>query len=372
MIKLFAVVNGEILDDLDANISATYTRIYYLLNGIKDFPDVEVNSICFRQIPSKNLISVIYNNIIKTLVSIKTAAILMTGRPAVYFAYPHSLTTVQGRALFHLCEWLELKIILDIHDTIEQVQVIGSGKSTLSRDQERNYFNKATLILALNEFMWNYIRNKYNIYYNKNVVFVPNAYEEMFLEMYPNAYKSMQNRFNVCYLGGLTKNRGIEILVKACEKLHKKYPYIKLYLFGSYGEGITGELRDAIERSDFISRRLIPRKNLADALHEVDLFVMPYDPRESYMNFSSPTKLFEYIGTGKPILCTKCESLLEIGRDGGIIYVNYDLADLEKKIELLILSPEIREKMSRELIKIRPHHTWKERAKRIHEALKSL
>ena len=99
---------------------------------------------------------------------------------------------------------------------------------------------------------------------------------------------------------------------------------------------------------------------------------MPYDPRESYMNFSSPTKFFEYIGTAKPILCTKCESIVEIGKDGGIIYVNYDALDLEKKAEMLIVNPKIREKLSEELIKIRPRHTWKERAKTVQEALKSL
>lgn len=371
MIKLFAVVNGEILDDLDANISATYTRIHYLLNGLRNFPDVRVNSVRFRQIPSKNLMSVLYNNIIKTSVAIRTAAALMTGNPTVYFAYPHSLTTVQNRALFHLCDWLKLEIILDVHDTIEQVQTIGSGKSTLDSDQESDCFNKATLILALNEPMWDYIRSKYHIN-KKKVIFVPNAYEEVFLELYPNAYESKQNRFNVCYLGGLTKNRGIEILVKACEELHNKYSYIKLHLYGSYGEGIASELKDTIKESNFIVRKQIPRKDLPETLNEVDLFVMPYDPKESYMNFSSPTKLFEYIGTAKPILCTKCESLLEIGKDGGIIYVDYEVSDLEEKAEMLILNPEIREKLSEELIKIRLHHTWKERAKTVHDALELL
>ena len=91
---------------------------------------------------------------------------------------------------------------------------------------------------------------------------MPNAYEETFCKVYPNRYKSIQNRFNVCYLGGLTKNRGIEILFKACEELHKKYPYLKLYLFGSYGESITSELKDSIEKSDFIVRKQIPRKDL--------------------------------------------------------------------------------------------------------------
>jgi glycosyltransferase involved in cell wall biosynthesis len=372
VIKLFAVVNGKILDGLDTNVSATYTRIHYLLNGIGVFPDLEVKSIRFKQMLGKNLTSLIYNNLIKTIVAFRTAAALIADRPVVFFAYPHSLTTMQNRGLFHLCKFLQLDTVLDIHDTVEQAQVIGTGKSTLSREQESYYFRKADLILALNLPMWNYLRNKYKLDKNKRIAFVPNAYEETLCEAYPKRYNSIRNRFNICYLGGLTKNRGIEILFKACEELHKKYPYLKLYLFGSYGESITSELKDSIERSDFIVRKQIPRKDLPEALDDVDLFVMPYDPRESYMNFSSPTKLFEYIGTAKPILCTKCESLLEIGKDGGIIYVNYDALDLEEKAEMLILNPEIREKLSEELIKIRPHHTWKERAKTVHEVLVSL
>ena len=46
--NLFAVVNGDILADLGENVSATYTRIHYLLNGLRDYPDVEVKSIQFQ------------------------------------------------------------------------------------------------------------------------------------------------------------------------------------------------------------------------------------------------------------------------------------------------------------------------------------
>ena len=133
MIKLFAVVNGEILDDLDANVSATYTRIHYLLNGIGDFPDLEIKSIRFRQMLDKNLISLVYNNIIKTIVAVRSATALIANRPVVFFAYPYSLTTMQNRVLFHFSRLLKLKIVLDIHDTIEQAQVIGTGKSTLNQ-----------------------------------------------------------------------------------------------------------------------------------------------------------------------------------------------------------------------------------------------
>jgi len=372
MIELFAVVNGEILDDLGDNVSATYTRIHYLLNGLSQYPDIKLSSVRFKLINRKDPAAISYNNIIKSLAAIRTAWILAKRRPIAYFAYPHSLTTVQNRAIFNLCKMIGLKIILDIHDTVEQAAAIGNGRAILGIDMERGYFKNASLILALNRHMWGYLAEKYQISGQKQVVFLPNAYEEEFCRLFPDPYKSVENRFNVCYLGGLTKNRGIEILFKACEELHKKYPYLKLYLFGSYGESITSELKDSIEKSDFLVRKQIPRKDLPEALDEVDLFVMPYDPRESYMNFSSPTKLFEYIGTAKPILCTKCKSLLEIGKDGGIVYVDYDALDFEKKAEMLILNPEIRKTLSEQLIKIRLHHTWKERAKTVYEALKSL
>ncbi len=301
MIKLFAVLNGKILEDLGDNVSATYTRIHYLLNELKEYSDTEVKSISFEQKSSRNSIFVIYNNVIKTAVAIRTAAVLIKDRPIVYFAYPHSLTTAQNRAVFWLCKLLKLQIALDIHDTVEQAAAIGTGRATLNKELERHYFRDSTLILALNPPMWDYLENKYQISQDKRVIFVPNAYEESFCRIYPNIYKSVEDRFNVCYLGGLTKNRGIDILTEACEGLHKKYPYLKLYLFGSYGEGISSELRDTIESGRFHRKTTGSRKDLPGALQEVDLFVMPYDPRESYINFSSPTKLFEYIGTAKPI-----------------------------------------------------------------------
>lgn len=372
MIKLFAVVNAAILDDLDANLSATYTRIHYLINGLRDFPDLDVKCIHFKQLTGKTFLPILYNNLIKTKAAIQSAAILAANRPVAFFVYPHSLTTIQNRCLFHLCSLLQLDIVLDIQDTIEQAQAIGTGKSTLNKEQEGYYFKKADLALALNPPMWNHLMLKYKINSDKQVAFVPNAYEENLITIFPDRYKSVDRRFNICYLGGLTKNRGIELLLEACQQLRKRHPYLRLFLYGSYGESMPMGLKKAIEDSDFIIRTQIPRKDLPDALHDVDLFVMPYDPKESYMNFSSPTKLFEYIGTAKPIICTKCESLVEIGKDGGIIYIDYDALDLEMKIEMLISNPEIREKLSEDLIRIRPSHTWKERAKTVHDALMRL
>lgn len=367
--KIFAVVNGDVLEDLGMNTTPTLTRIHFLLSELKKSCKVEVLSIGFRLSSKRGLRSTIYNNLLKSIAALQSALLMGFYRPKVYFAYPHSLTTPQNRVLFRFCRMLDLDIILDIHDTMEQGKAVGAGRFLLKEPQEEYFIKNSTYVLVLNEFMWSHLKERYNIAQDIKAVIVPNAYEDSFCKLYPHAYMGVEGRFNICYLGGLTKNRGIDILVEACQGLHQKFPYLRLYIFGSYQDGSDLQLRNAIERSDFIQRRIVPRKELLSSLNEVDLFVMPYNPMEPYMNFSSPTKLYEYIGTGKPILCTKCESILELGKDGGIVYVDNDPVDLEKKAEMLILNPEIMEKLSRELIRMRPQHTRSERAKTVYLAL---
>ena len=371
MIHIFMIDNGEILGDLQDNISATLTREHYLLNNLKAYADVDLISIPYKQLPRTNFVNVIYNNIIKSVVALNSMFILLKKKPLVFFTYPSSLTTIQNRILFRFCKYLNLKIILDVQDTIEQSEAIGNGRSKLNNKIEKYCLKHAKLLLILNEKMWQYIKNQYDLP-SKNILISPNGFEKRFIEEYPAPYKSINNRFNICYIGGITKNRGIDILVQACIELHEKYPYMKLDLIGFYGEGISKDLKEVIETSDFIFRKGVPRKEIIKMFQDVDTFVMPYNPNEGYLNRSSPTKLYEYIGCGKPIICTKCESLIEIGKDDSILYVDYDIEDFKRKIEFLIKNPQIREEMSKKLINIRPEYLWDKRSSDLHEAVKSL
>jgi glycosyltransferase involved in cell wall biosynthesis len=371
MTKLFAVVNGEVIESLEENTTPTYTRIHYLLNELKNFQDMEVMAIRFHLRPKTGPLSILYNNVLKSGVALRSALLLIRYRPLVYFAYPHSLTTVQNRMLFRFCRMLHLKIILDIHDTVEQSEAVGSSGSALNEYQEAYYFKNATIVLALNSFMWEHIREKYGIVQETKVILVPNAYDEKFLELFPEKYKSVPNRCNICYIGGLSKNRGVDMLFEACNKLHDIYPCLKLYLYGSYGNGFPGELKNKIEERDFIFQGEVPRKDMPKSLLDMDVLVMPYNPQEKYMDFSSPTKIFEYLGTGKSILCSKCRSLLDIGKQGAIIYFDYNESDLASGMEMLITNPSMRENISEKIMSMRAEHSWKKRAEVIYEAIKS-
>ena len=369
MIKLFAVVNGTILEDLGENLTPTSTRIHYLLKELQNLKEVEVRFIPYKQIFGQGIMNIIFNNIIKTIVFIYTFLFLITTKPKVYFAYPHSITNIQGLILFKLAKLFKFDIILDVQDTIEQGQAIGKTKGVFNEAIEEYCLKNAKLILALNKQMLEHLKEKYRLGEAIRTAIINNAYEEEMLEFYPDSYKSVGIRFNICYIGAITINRGVDILINACKNLHESYSFLKLHLFApkkTIDEGLFGE----IEHCKFIIIQEIPRKEIPIALKEMDLLVMPYNPNIGYLNSSSPTKFFEYIGTAKPILCTRCESLLDIGKNDSILYIEYDQSEFEKNIEYLIINPAIREKMSKKLMGIRSNHTWKERAKLFNEAIK--
>lgn len=204
------------------------------------------------------------------------------------------------------------------------------------------------------------------------MTFVPHGFEGEFFTQHPAPYSPIEGRFNICYTGALTKNRGIDLRVRSCTLLREKYPSLRLHLIGPYGFGIPADLKRTIETSEFIMRTELPRSAIPAALTDMDLLVLPYNPQERYLNLTYPTKVFEYIGAAKPILCTRCESLMDINDMGGFMYVDYSPAEMVKSIEYLIAHPEVRTEMGRALYRIREDHTWTERASRIYHSIRSL
>lgn len=368
MIRIFAVCNGTLLEKLGTGVSPTYTRIHFLLKELAEYTDVTIDAVSYDISPGGGIPRRVADNVRKTLAALRSAYRIRRDRPWVYFAYPHSMTTVQNRLLFSFCSFIGARAILDLHDTLEQTGAVGDGKEQLSRRFEAHSLKSASMIVALNQPMWDHVSRIYGLN-GTPVVIAPNAFEDIFMHLYPEPYRAVNGRCNVCYIGALTRNRGIDLLVEACTALHAANPDIMLHLYGPYGPGLGQELRDRIEHSDCIVRRELPRESIPATLKSMDLLVMPYNPEEPYLNLSSPTKLYEYIGTTIPILCTKCESLMEIGSNGGIVYVDYSTEAFVAAIEDLLKNPGKREDLSQRLFAVRENHTWREQAARVRRGL---
>lgn len=74
--KIFAVVNGDVLEDLGMNTTPTLTRIHFLLSELKKSCKVEVLSIGFRLSSKRGLRSTIYNNLLKSIAALQSALLM--------------------------------------------------------------------------------------------------------------------------------------------------------------------------------------------------------------------------------------------------------------------------------------------------------
>ena len=180
------------------------------------------------------------------------------------------MATFQNRLLFLFCAAYRIPTAVDIHDIREQAAAVGSGSFGVRKGMERYCITRATLLLALNPLMWEHIRQTYHTGVSP-VVFISNGVEEEFFTWHPAPYSPVEGQFNICYTGALTKNRGIDFLVRSCSILHEHYPWVRLHLIGPYGPGIPDDLKEEIEIGDFIVRT-----------------ELPYNPQEPYLNYYPP------------------------------------------------------------------------------------
>ncbi len=194
-----------------------------MLSELARYEDITVGSISFGLLPGESIPARFYNNAAKTTVALRSAYRLIKDKPLAFFDYPHSLTTFQNRLLFRLCVICRIPTVIDIHDTREQAVAVGNGHFGVRQAMEEYCFSRATLRIALNPAMWKRIR-QVNRLDDVPVLFVPNGVEEDFFTQQQAPYSPVEGQFNVCYIGALTKNRGIDVLVRSCSILRERYP----------------------------------------------------------------------------------------------------------------------------------------------------
>jgi glycosyltransferase involved in cell wall biosynthesis len=119
--------------------------------------------------------------------------------------------------------------------------------------------------------------------------------------------KSLQKPY-VVYIGVMNnKKDGVDILIEAFAQVKHLIPNLKLYLFGPYHYDTPGHLNQIanLQLSDSVFYKgEVHRDNVPSILAEAELLVLPRpDSKQAQGGF--PTKLGEYLATGKPVCATK-------------------------------------------------------------------
>ena len=159
------------------------------------------------------------------------------------------------------------------------------------------------------------------------------------------------NHFLIGYFGSLSFLRNPDFILRVFADLKNKIAKSKLILMGDVAQPWEKkELLLLCRRlnidDDVIFTGKLDRNTLQDYLVYCKLSVCPI-PLDSHYRISSPTKLYESLGNGIPVIANKGiyehEKVLTESKGG--LLVDYNVEDFSSAVQYLYKNPMIREKM---------------------------
>jgi glycosyltransferase involved in cell wall biosynthesis len=267
---------------------------------------------------------------------------------------------------------LGYRMILDI-------RTIPVTHSRLRSAVESYFFGKSVRFAADNFSGVTYVtaemkyhcKKKYGLPEHKSLVWNSgvNAYK-----FTPQRKKLGRETFILIYHGSMTKNRGVDKLIKALALLESDD--IRLLLLGS-GKALS-YLKRLASRFKMDRKVLfeppVPYEKVTEYINRADAGVLPFPDWEGW-NTSSPIKLFEYLACGRPVIATKIPAHVSVLKGRDFVFWAEDnspekLADAVKRAYEARNRYEELAGKSREFIK--HEYTWDIQAEKLERFLKEL
>jgi len=152
--------------------------------------------------------------------------------------------------------------------------------------------------------------------------------------------------FRIGYLARICEDKGLHLLVEACERLitHHELPQIELHAAGYLGAGDRAYLRQIQERAaqgalagKFRYQGELDRAAKIDFLQSLDVFSTPTVYRES-----KGLPLLEALANGVPVVVPEHGTFPELiaNTGGGLLCQPHDSVDLAAKLAELLRNPD--------------------------------
>ena len=267
------------------------------------------------------------------------------------------------------------KVILDLHDPMPELMMTIFGLAPKSfgvrllTNFERWSIKFAHAVLTVNQACKRLFADRGCPLEKVHVVM--NSPDENIFKyretMQPTIERHSGRPFVIMYHGSLVERHGLDIGVSALGLIQQTISQAELRIYGQstpFLERVLNSVRGSnLEKS---VRYLGPRtlEQIVEAIDECDVGIIP-NRRSVFTEINTPTRIFEYLSRGKPVIAPAVPGIQDYFSDGQLIFFELgDAIDLARKLEHVYLQPESVEKTVRLGQAVYRDHRWSvERAK---------
>ena len=240
---------------------------------------------------------------------------------------------------------LGAKVILDLHDPMPELMmtIFGlereSGAVRMLRRLEKRSIAWADLALTTNvAFERLFVSRSCR---PEKIRIVMNSPDERIFPFRPAdgdtaAPRAPGKPFVIMYHGSLVERNGVDLAVEALARVRHAVPDAELRIYGAPTPFLEQVMESVRVRGLADAVRFLGPKRLegiVEAIADCDLGVIP-NQRSIFTELNMPTRIFEYLAVGKPVIAPRTEGILDyFDQDSLVLFELGDADDLARRIQ---------------------------------------
>ena len=193
---------------------------------------------------------------------------------------------------------------------------------------------------------------------------VMNSPDEKIFAFRPTPVASSMVRtrpFVIMYHGTLVERLGLGLAVEAVNRVRQAVPDVELRIYGACTPYLKEVLTLVKNQSyqDWV-RYLGPKtlEQIVQAIDDCDVGVVP-NLRSVFTQISTPTRIFEFLARGKPVIAPAAPGVLEYFAKGSLVCFELgDATDLARQLEFVIRHPAAVGEITRHGQQVYLAHRW--------------
>ncbi len=264
------------------------------------------------------------------------------------------------------------KLILDLHDPTPEVYM---SKYNIDKNHKM-----IRLLIALEKFsikLANHVITPNKAFKDlfvsrgckdKKIDIVMNSPNEKIFNRTTFSKKTnTKNKFSIIYHGSIVERHGLYDALIAVKKLRGKIPDMtfNIYGVGDYSKRFNEDINKLNLNDIVFFHGVLAQELLVEKILSSDLGIIP-NRRDPFTEINLPTRIFEYLCLGKPVIAPHTRGISDYFDDDSLIYFDSGNADdLAKVIFKVYSKPEKFKKIIKNGIEVYKKYKWAEQKKKL-------